>query len=479
MTSRWREPETQDQPSEAEPGGAPDLVKYCPRCGQPMPAESQICHYCLTNLGDVPAAPFEPPPPEPEPPIPWRYIRRVGRRRWLQLFVLVVVAGLVYTQCFWPAPSRDAASGSRSLATGPAVWAAAGGNIGSTRITEASPPLHGDTAWVRRLDSELTAALVADERAIYAAHRDALLVAYSTADGSELWRFPVPGQLDESPAIAGDTVYATLRSGRLVTLEAHSGDLRWASDTGQDLLSGPMVVDGVVWVGGRGVMLAYDAETGELLGADATGDSVLAVGGPAVGDERVVARSWRRLHFFNIETGRHEFFARFFRPKYLTAGHGIVIGVSDLWMLAFDEDVGQPWWEGLRAAWFWADLWGVAPQTPNQPFRWAERMDCPPLALVLQPDQVIVSCEDGRVAAASLESGAYRWERGGAPLADSPVLIAEGLLLFEESALVLVDPASGEEIDRRTLEGISLSQALVTSGGIYIVTADGELLALR
>ena len=136
----------------------------------------------------------------------------------------------------------------------------------ATRVTEANPPLHGETAWIRKLDSELTAPLVADEVAIYAAHRDARLVAYATADGSELWSFPVPGQLDDSPVVAGDTVYASLRSGGLVALEARTGRVRWRSDTGQDILSGAMVVDGVVWVGGRSVMLAYDAETGERLG---------------------------------------------------------------------------------------------------------------------------------------------------------------------------------------------------------------------
>ncbi len=444
-----------------------------------MPADSRICHQCLTSLSDIAPTPFERPPEEAEPTGLRRYLRRVQRRRVLQLLLLAIVAGFVYVQCFWPAPSRDEASGSRSLASGAAVWAAPGADAGARRVSEASPPLRGETAWTRTLDSELTAALVTDGIAIYAAHKDALLVAYATADGSELWRFPVPGQLDDSPVVAGDTVYASLRSGWLVALDARSGRERWRSDTGQDILSGPMVVDGVAWVGGRGVMLAYDAETGELLGGDQSGDDVLALGGPVLGDERVILRSWRRLHFFDIETGRHEFFARFFRARYAAAGYGVVIGVSDLWVLAFDEDVGQPWWEGLRMAWFWADLWGVAPPTPDQPFRWAATLECASLAPVLQAEQVILSCEGGRVFAASLEDGRILWERERDPLADAPALISDGLLLIEESAFVVLDPATGEEIDRRDLDGVSISQALVTSEGVYLVTADGELRALR
>ena len=53
---------------------------------------------------------------------------------------------------------------------------------------------------------------------------------------------------------------------------------------------------------------------------------------------------------------------------------------------------------------------------------------------------------------------------------DAPTLIGGGLLLIEESALVVVDPGTGAELQRRALEGLSLSQVLVTSGGVYAVT---------
>lgn len=478
MASRWRAPDPEAPTTDAEPEGAPRLVKRCPRCGAEMPAESRICHYCLASLIDVPAEPAGP-PPVVAPLTPWQRVRQVSWRRWGQLALIAAIAGFVYVQCFWPAPTRDEASGSRSMVTGPAVWGAPGADRGATRVTAASPPLHGETAWIRKLDSEITAPLVADETAIYVAHRDARLVAYSTADGRELWTFAVPGQLDDSPVIAGDTLYASLRSGGLVAIEARSGRERWRSDTGQDILSGPMVVDGVVWVGGRGAMLAYDAETGEQLGAAPSGDDVLALGEIAVGDERVVFLSWRRLHFFSIESGQHQFFGRIALARHIAAGHGVVVGVSDAWAFAFDEDVDQPWWEGLRRAWFWAHIWGVAPATPNQPYRWVRSLRCDPLAPVLQSAQVVLACADGRVAAASIEDGNNRWEREGPPLVDAPALISEGLLLIEKSAFVVVDPDTGEELDRRTVEGVSLSQVLVTRDSVYIATVGGELRALR
>ncbi|MYA20266.1 MAG: PQQ-binding-like beta-propeller repeat protein [Chloroflexi bacterium] len=478
MTSRWSAPEIEEPVPGLEPEGGPRLVKRCPRCGEQMPAESRICHYCLTSLADVAPEPIEL-PPDAGPVNVWQRLRRVPARRWLQLIAVAALAGFIYTQCFWPAPSRDEASGSRSLSVAPQVWAGPGADPGSTRVTAASPPLHGETVWIRTLDSEITAPLVADETAIYVAHRDARLVAYATADGGELWTLPVPGQLDNSPVVAGDTLYAALRSGGLVAIEARSGRERWRSDTGQDILSGPMVVDGVVWVAGRGSMFAYDAENGELLGSAESGDTVLALGEIAVGAERVVFHSWRRLHFFSIESGQHEFFGRFSLGRHVAAGHGLVVGVSDFGMLAFEEDVDQPWWEGLRRAWFWAYLWGLAPPTPSQPYRWVKPLGCEPLAPVLQPEQVVAACANGRVLALATDDGRTLWELSGPRLVDDPTLIAQGLLLVEKSALVVVDPRTGDERDRRALEGVTLSQVLVTSGGVYITTVGGELRALR
>lgn len=478
MAGRWRAPDLEGPTTGAEPEGAPRLVKRCPHCGAQMPGESRICHNCLASLIDVVAEPGEA-PPDLGPLSFWQRLRRVRRRRWLQLVLIAAIAGIVYVQCFLPAPSRDEATGLRSMVTGPTVWGAPGADRGATRVTAASPPVHGETAWIRQLDSEITAPLVADEHAIYVAHRDARLVAYATADGSELWAFPVPGQLDASPVIAGDTLYASLRSGGLVAIEARSGSVRWRSETGQDILSGPMVVEGVVWVSGRGVMLAYDAETGEQLGEAPSGDDVLALGAIAVGDERVIFLSWRRLHFFNLESGQHEFFGRFSLARHVAAGHGTVVGVSDFWALAFEEAVEQPWWEGMRRAWFWAHLWGLAPPTPQQPYRWAWRLRCDPLAPVLQPSRVVLACADGRVTTASLEDGSILWERESPPLVDHPTLIEQGLLLIERSAFVVVDPDTGEELDRRALDDVSLSQVLVTSGGVYIATVGGELRALR
>ena len=328
-------------------------------------------------------------------------------------------------------------------------------DAGATRVAAADPPLHGDVAWRRSLDAPATVPVVTDGRALFVGLADARLIAYAVDDGRELWSFPVPGQLDEPPVIAGDVVYLSERSGGLTALDAATGAVRWRIDSGDDFLTAPAVRDGVVWVGGRGRLMAFDAENGEFLGEDDFGPSRQSSGVPVVGDERVVVRSFGRLHFFDLESGDHTFFGRLNRPRQLAAGHGVVIAASERWLMAFAEDEGNPWWEGLRTAWVRAYLWGMAPRPPHRPLRWALRIDCAPLGPTLDARQVIVTCEDGLVRAVDLDSGVERWVHQAAALTESPVLLPSGLLLIEESALVVLDPESGAEVDRRALDGFA------------------------
>ena len=462
---------------QAAPGvEEPDLVKICPACRREMPPASRVCHFCLSNLRDAPLVAAV---PVVATRSRWSALTRVRRRRWLQLLALALAAGVVYAQCFRAEPGIDTPSGLRSTAVGPEVWAAGGLDAGATRVAAADPPLHGDVAWRRSLDAPATVPVVTDGRALFVGLADARLIAYAVDDGRELWSFPVPGQLDEPPVIAGDVVYLSERSGGLTALDAATGAVRWRIDSGDDFLTAPAVRDGVVWVGGRGRLMAFDAENGEFLGEDDFGPSRQSSGVPVVGDERVVVRSFGRLHFFDLESGDHTFFGRLNRPRQLAAGHGVVIAASERWLMAFAEDEGNPWWEGLRTAWVRAYLWGMAPRPPHRPLRWALRIDCAPLGPTLDARQVIVACEDGLVRAVDLDSGVERWVHQAAALTESPVLLPSGLLLIEESALVVLDPESGAEVDRRALDGFAPDRVTVTGTGLYIVTADDELLAIR
>ena len=475
-------------PQPAAPRAAPPQVdaglreaKICPGCGRSAGASSVLCRFCLRTLRDVAVVTVTVPDPRTVRPGRTRAVLRAAaprtwRRRAL-LLALLLVALTLYLRCGRTEPPIDPPSSAISALAGPQLWAAAGGDIGATRTTPSDPPLGASVAWRSSLAAPVTAPLVTDGNTLYVALADARLVALSVESGEELWSVAVPGQLDNAPLLAGDAVYAALRGGEVVVLDSASGAQRWSFDSGADLLTGPVVVDGVVWTAARGKLLANDAASGELLGSSGF-DADRARGLLVVGAERVVVRTPDRLHFFDRATGRRSFFVRLGSARHVAAGGGAVAAVTDRHLVVYDESEQLPWWDGLRGAWAWADLVGIAPHVPAQPHRWSAATACPPLAPVLGTREVIVTCADGRVRAFELADGRKRWERAGTPLVQAPILTRGGLLLVEPAALVLLDPDSGELIERRQLELAAITHAVVTDGGVYIVSG-GELVALR
>jgi outer membrane protein assembly factor BamB/predicted Ser/Thr protein kinase len=96
------------------------------------------------------------------------------------------------------------------------------------------------------------------------------LYALSTANGAELWRFPITGSFPSPPVVVGDTVYlgvADSFSGTLWALEAASGRIRWKWTGGPTAFSKPMADLHAVYVeGSRGNGLhALDARSGREL----------------------------------------------------------------------------------------------------------------------------------------------------------------------------------------------------------------------
>ena len=436
-----------------------------------------MCRFCLRNLREVKVVTVsDPPGPGRARAVLRAIVPRTWRRRAL-LLALLFAALTVQLRCGRTEPATDPPSSSISALAGPQLWALAGGDIGAARTTLSDPPLGAGVAWRRALSAPATTPLVTDGRALYVGLADAQLVALSVESGEELWSVAVLGQLDDAPLLAGDAMYASLRGGAVVVLDRASGAQRWSFDSGHGMLSGPVVVDGVVWAAARGELLAIDAASGRRLGSSGL-DAQRALGPPVVSAERIVVQTTGGLHFFDRATGRLSFLSRLASTLHVVAGGGTVATVTDRSLVVYDEGEQLPWWDGVRGAWAWAYLAGIAPRFPGQPHRWVAATDCPPLAPALGTQEVILACVDGHVRAFELADGRLRWEREGAPLVEAPILTRRGVLLVEAAALVLLDSGSGELIERHQLDLDEVTQAVVTDGGVYLVSG-GELVALR
>lgn len=417
---------------------------------------------------------------------PARRIAGYADRHRFKTILILSLGALLYSQCLrplpWvsPDPLPSPSSTARSLTVGPNAWAAPGGDWGVTRVTDAEPPLDGEIAWRVQLEPPVTTPFVTDGRALYIAFPEAQRVAaISTEDGTELWSVDTAGQSDHAPAVAGGIVYVQVRRGGLLALLASTGATLWIDPSDRALTATPTIADGVLWAGMRGRLAALDAETGELLGETSIGSRFVRLR-PAVGAEHVVVAKTDTLLIFDRTTAERTFQARFPDLKHVAVAGGTVIGVSPRQLVAFDPDEGLPWWDGTRDWWFRLHLFMGLPDVPAPPSRWVQQTRCEPHGPVLQPAQVVLACADGSVRAFDLQTGALRWERHGAPIVASPVLTASGLLIAERAALVLLDPGSGAELQRRSLgDDISVREVIVTASAIYILTTSDELIALR
>jgi len=268
-------------------------------------------------------------------------------------------------------------------------------------------------------------------------------VAFDAATGAEAWRRRLPGPARSAPTVVDGRLFATTLDNRAVALDAATGDLVW-DHTGifetAGLLGGgaPAVGAGVVVVPfSSGDLVALRVENGRTVWADSlTGvrrGAALAqladiVAHPVVADGLVVA-----------------------------IGHGGL-------MAAVEPRTGGRAWE--------LELGGV--QTP-----W------------VAGDAVFVMSNAARLAALTLREGRVRWTTQLDAYADpedredrivwaGPVLAGGRLWLANtRSELVAVDPETGDVLSSQPLPGPVAIQPAVDGGTMYLLTDDGELLALR
>ena len=126
-------------------------------------------------------------------------------------------------------------------------------------------------------------------------------------DDSPIWSFAPGGPMVTGPVVVDGVVYVGSGDGSLYALDAESGELLWSFAAGGPITSIPAVVDGTVYVGAYGGSLyALDRATGEEMWRFYTGGSVRYA--PAVGSGMVYfpaegERGWT-VHAVDAATGR-------------------------------------------------------------------------------------------------------------------------------------------------------------------------------
>ena len=143
---------------------------------------------------------------------------------------------------------------------------------------------------------------------------DGRLVSLDAATGALRWEFAASVPVRSSPAVAGRLVYVGLEDGHVVALDKETGEPRWRFETGNQVLSSPVVHEGVLFVGSNDRHLyALDATTGERRWSFKAGNVIRS--DPAVHPPVLAFTDVRgRLYILGIGTARKRF-------DHMTAGN--------------------------------------------------------------------------------------------------------------------------------------------------------------
>jgi outer membrane protein assembly factor BamB len=209
------------------------------------------------------------------------------KRRWVALTALVVLAGLalggyVYahnrTGSIYHPHARFVPEANPSLPTrGPErfAWPVYGYTKNHTRYFPAPASLRPPfkQVWARGGGSLREFPPVLSENRVFQLTDDGVLSAVDKWDGRLLWSRPLGALSASSPAVGGDTVYATVLArapgsveGRVVAVNAVNGAVRWSRNMPSRSESSPLLDGGRLYFGSEdGTVYALDARDGRIV----------------------------------------------------------------------------------------------------------------------------------------------------------------------------------------------------------------------
>jgi outer membrane protein assembly factor BamB len=79
-----------------------------------------------------------------------------------------------------------------------------------------------------------------------------------------LWNKKVGGDISHTPAVAYDTVYVGTAQGKLLAIQAETGNIKWTTDLDVETTTAPIVAGKTVLIGTRKGVVGLATLTGEV-----------------------------------------------------------------------------------------------------------------------------------------------------------------------------------------------------------------------
>lgn len=338
-------------------------------------------------------------------------------------------------------PTSD--TGSDSLPSGEGTWRTFQGdaaNTGTGQGTATGPGSDPSVAWTLTADDEMQGPPVIVDDTVLATSWDDTLYAASLSSGDQLWTATV-GSSSAPVAVGDGTVYVA--GNDLVALNLDSGERHWTAPVNTDGRSGPVLADGMVYVGAKERLVALSAESGERQWTVRTAGPVAST--PHVTDDTVYFTSTDGNIYAASTDGELRWQERisgsggFPSPTVLD---GVVyFGWGDGGLYALDAADGATRWEGRVGG---REVVAVADGTlynagyplramnlETQEMRWTtEEPEGITTNFTVGTDRVYLGTWEGNVFGYDRETGAQVWRHQDNYEVASSVAIADGRLVY-------------------------------------------------
>jgi len=194
------------------------------------------------------------------------------------------------------------------IATGQLAWKTA---IDSTLKPRRIPALEAPYTYDYRSSTPVVA-----NNQLYVGSADGRVLALDAETGNIQWQFQTQGAVRADPLISGETLFASSWDGNLYALSVENGTQRWAFDTGGIIQGSPVYAAGKIVTGSRSTKIfAIDAASGKAVWEYKHPDDSWVDSSPIVHQQTVYFGSSDALSgfAFNIESGE-------LLNKYFTGG---------------------------------------------------------------------------------------------------------------------------------------------------------------
>ena len=324
----------------------------------------------------------------------------------------------------------------------------------------------------------------------------------SASTGKEVWRVRTDSAVRNSVTIARNgACLAFTSAGRLYSIDATSGEVRWQVDTPEFperwIATSPAVCDDAVYVGAKSGYAAYDLETGEGLWhtqfagtmdlvADPTGDKWGCYASPLVYDDLIITfvprrglvaldRAGGRVVWELPIEGTDDYWA-----KPALVGNRLVTGGEPGMLIVLEAQSGKVEWRAEVMAEY-------EPYPGNSGFRYAS-------GLTVDQNHIYATTSQGEVICCDLATGDLNWtflsghdlldmtpgRRNVRSLLAAPA-VTQGKLLVAglDGVLYHLNATNGKRVGEARFDSPLTAAPCLLPDGFVVATWDGLLVRYR